>query len=237
MKSKILGHREHDVGVEVIDEQGHVHTVEVRWDGEVEHYADAYPHKREERTQEQQILMTQVEARAKYVAQQEFPEEDILDPMWDPAFLDRAVEALVNYEQSAFESEFRDFYDALRNPQQFAPEARRPTISKAFAVDSNNRIAHVGEVVIRYTDDHGDIEQYGTFPDQNTYELAVCILPPLDFEPGFTFEEDFPPMVVNHLMAHIRDIYRHMGEEPPEEYQVNGIGKLDFAGGGLEDHM
>lgn len=236
MDCNILGHREHDVGVEVIDEQGHVHTVEVRWDGEVEHYVDDYPHKREERTEEEQRIMSQVEVRAKYAAQQEFPEEDILDPMWDIHHLEAGLEALSRYPLDRFHEEFRDYYDALVNPGAYITDAdfdlNNVEVYKVFRF-RESELLDVAPVFLQYYDDAGEPHPVGTFPDYPEDEQIVCVIPPLEVPDDYEYEAQFHDLVVSHVMAQIRDLYFHMGEMPPEEYQIEGIGKLNIHGDGI----
>jgi hypothetical protein len=241
MQTEITGSdHEQGIGVNVFDEQNNRHWMAVTWDGTIrEHQQESYPHEPEDRTQEEQRIMSEVEARAKYAAQQEFPEEDILDPMWDPEHLDRGVEAVMNYPLEDFHAEFRDFYEGLREPTQFISDDRYVSegglVYKPIRVTDQNRIAEVGDVALRYRIDSGETEQVGTVVQYPLDELVYCCMPPLEFESHMSFKEDFHEVVTGHLMAQIRDLYLHMGEEPPDEYKVDGIGKMDIHGDGFGD--
>jgi hypothetical protein len=242
METEITGsHEEQGIGVDVYDENEKYHWVVVMWDGEIDvHETDDYPHNREERSHEEQVLMSQVEERAKYAAQMEFPDANILDPMWDPRHLERGLEALSNYPLDQFHRDFRDFYDRLAQPEGAIPDSHLPiqaiNIHKPFQIDADNRIVEVADVFFYYETGESESHVVGSPPDHWPDEETMdCMLPGLDFEDHVTFEEDFHEVLVVHLMAQIRDIYLNMGEEPPAEYRVEGIGKQDIYGyGALE---
>jgi hypothetical protein len=239
METNIIGHDKEDCGVEVFDERGNRHAVTLSWDGTVwEHGTDDYPHKREDRTQEEQRIMSQVEARAKYAAQQEFPDKDILDPMWDPEHLEAGLEALANYDLTEFHTEFRDFYDALNDPSEFIPhddfELGNIAVFKVFRFQKK-RIVDVAPVMIRHHINDTEAENFGELPDYPEDEQIVCSIPALDFDDDFEYEDDFQDIVVSHIMAQIRDLYLNMGETPPDRYLVEGIGKHDIHGDGIGD--
>ncbi|MDX5989807.1 MULTISPECIES: hypothetical protein [Haloferax] len=219
-----------------------MHKVEVGLDGEIIfHGNDIYPHKREDRTQDEQRIMSQVEVRARYAAQQEFPDADILAPMWDPDYLDRAVEAVLNYPLEDFRRDFRDFYEAICDVERFIddPEFKPDTevIYKFFRMNEDNRIVDVAPVAVRYSGPSGETRQTGDVsPYAEHHDDVFCQFGCVEFEDHVTFEEHFHGVVVGHLMAQIRDLYYHMGEMPPEEYQIEGIGKLDINGDGIGDN-
>ncbi|MFW5950101.1 MAG: hypothetical protein ACOCR6_01975 [archaeon] len=237
MNSEIYGHDEENCGVEVTDENGHLHSVLVNWDGSIDgHFVDEYPHEPEDRTDDEQRIMCQVEERARYAAQQEFPEAEILDPMWDPDHIDAGLEALISYSLDHFHEEFRDFYEALRDPAAFL---EKPTINlegimvlKVYRFQGGE-ILDVAPVFVREVLNEREANDYGTLPNYPEDEQIVCAIPALVFDEGFTYEERFHEMVVEHLMAQIRDLYLHMGEEPPAEYLVQGIGKINIHGDGI----
>lgn len=239
MDTNIIGHDEEDCGVEVFDERGNRHAVTMSWDGQVwEHGTGDYPHKREDRTEEEQRIMSQVEERAKYAAQQEFPEEDILEPMWDPEHIKRGIEALKAYQLDDFHREFRDYYKALQNPAKYASDPRESVvvesarIYKAFTITPDNRIDEIDDVALSYECQDGSDGSAGRVREMDD-SLIVCAMPALDIGADFDYEDEFHKLVITHLIAQIRDIYLHMGEEPPEEYKVQGVGKLNIHGDGI----
>lgn len=117
METGPLGHDEEDCGFEVIDEHGNRHTFQVGLDGEINfHGTDDYPHKREDRTDEEQRFMSQVEVRALYAAQKEFSDADILPFEYDPDELEKVASAIQTHPEDAYEQDFRAFYDAIQEP-------------------------------------------------------------------------------------------------------------------------
>ncbi len=239
MDAEIYGHDEANCGVEVTDENNYLHSVLVNWNGDIDgHYVDEYPHDPDDRTEEEQRIMSQVEERARYEAQQEFPEADILDPMWDPEHIDRGIEALVNHPLEQFHEEFRDFYEALDDPVAYLGESYDGveddsfTITKSYTLSPDDRIEVVDDVSISYRRTDGTAQRVGPFREPGE-GVVVCGMPWLEFNDDYNFEEEFHDLVVTHLLAQIRDIYFHMGEEPPDEYKVQGIGKRDIHGDGI----
>jgi len=239
MECEILGHREDDVGVEVIDEKGLVHTVEVGWDGEVVHFFDKedYPHDPEDRTEDEQRILFQVQERAKYEAQLEFPEEDILDPMWDPRHVESGLEALNNMSDEWFAEHFREFYEGLNDPAQFVDDPKMDIETAIVYYPFRFRDGEVidvstMEIAYQYEDRTGGDHYQATdnFPAE---ERLTLLLPRMDFKDHITFENDFRDIVNNHIMSQIRDIFRNMGETPPEVYQIEGFGKMDIHGDGV----
>ncbi|WP_228841643.1 MULTISPECIES: hypothetical protein [unclassified Haloarcula] len=182
--------------------------------------------------------MSQVEERAKYAAQQEFPEADILEPMWDPDHIKRGIEALKAYQLDDFHREFRDFYEALDDPAGYASEPRESVvvesarIYKAFTITPENRIDEVLDVVLSYERPDGSDGTVGQTRELDD-SLILCVIPALDIGEGFDYQEEFHKLVLTHLLAQIRDIYLHMGEEPPDEYKIQGVGKLNIHGDGI----
>ncbi|WP_233357387.1 hypothetical protein [Halococcoides cellulosivorans] len=178
--------------------------------------------------------MAQVEARAKYAAQREFPDADILHPMWDIDHLMRGVEAISNYPIGEFHRTFRDFYEALESPAEFVSDASRVDdrtweIHKSFTITPDNRIEDVLDVALVAATDDGDSIEVG--PEPTDYEYAITAgMPMMDFADDFDFEAEFHEIVVANLMAQVRDLYLHMGEQPPEEYQIEGFGKFSING-------
>lgn len=241
MDAEIIGHDKRDCGVKVVDERGHEHRLTINWDGAIrEHGGDegAYPHEPEDRTEEEQRIMSQVEERARYEAQREFEDADILDPMWDPEHVARGIDALADYQLEDFHDTFRDFYEALADPVAYAPDAAADVeldsvrVYKAFTITPDNRVDEIDDAAMSYELTDGSVRNVGRFrePDDS---LIVCLLPPLDFAHDFDYHEQFHEIVVGHLVAQIRDLYLHMGEEPPDEYKAEGIGKLDIHGDGI----
>ncbi|AEM58735.1 hypothetical protein HISP_16105 [Haloarcula hispanica N601] len=239
MKVEYLGKKQGRIGIKVIDEKSSVHKVEIGLDGEIVfHGNDDYPYQPEERSEEEQRIMSQVEERAKYAAQQEFPEEDILEPMWDPEHIKRGIEALKAYQLDDFHREFRDYYKALQDPAKYASDPRESVvvesarIYKAFTITPDNRIDEIDDVALSYECQDGSDGSAGRVREMDD-SLIVCAMPALDIGESFDYEDEFHKLVLTHLVAQIRDIYLDMGEEPPDEYKVQGVGKLNIHGDGI----
>jgi hypothetical protein len=237
---EVVGYDDEDIGIDVFDERDNKHALQVGYTGEIVfHGIDDYPHKPEDRTQEEQRIMSQVEARARYAAQQEFPDEDILDPMWDIEHLEAGLEALASYDLTEFHDQFRDFYEALADPGPFLDADQFDiddlVISKFFRF-RGGEIVDVAPVVVEHfhtKSDDSDVTYSAPVPEYPHDEQIVCSLPVLDFDDDFVYEDEFQDIVVSHIMAQIRDLYFHMGEMPPEQYQVEGMGKFDIHGDGI----
>ncbi|WP_181685385.1 hypothetical protein [Halorhabdus salina] len=238
METEFVDYDDEEIAILVTDERELNHQIAMDWSGAITyHGTDEYPHEPEDRTDDEQRIMSQVEERARYAAQQEFPEADILDPMWNIDHVERGIEALSNYPIEDFRRVFREYYDALRAPWDFIEEpAHDPEdelVLYPFAITEDNRIAEVGDVCIVYDQTDGTEEIVGEMATWEEYDRIVCILPSLDFGEGVTFEEGFHEIVLGHLMAVVRDLYLHMGESPPDEFNVEGIGKFDIHGDGI----
>ena len=223
METKILGHDNDAIGVEVYDVRSIRHIVNVEWDGNIEkHTRDegTYPKKRANRTLEEQKIMTQVESRARFAAQMEFPEEDILDPEWDPRELDRALQALETMHVEAFAEQFRTCYEMITSPESFGEVTAQTAqiIFQPFYVDANNDVTAVPRPVLQYKQ-RGEVlmteEEPGTF-DQPGTKFTVT-LPPMTFaEDEYEFPDGFQVFLIKHMGAKVRDVYIDMGEDPPE---------------------
>lgn len=232
MNAQILGHDKQAIGVEIYDQRDNRHTVNIKWDGDVEeHYIDDYPPARSKRTLEEQKIMTQVENRAKYAAQREFPEEDILNPELNPEEIERAIMALQRMHVDEFAEEFRTCYEMLTSPESFGEvtEGSARFIFQPFFIGEQNTVVSVPRPIIQYKKNG---ESRTTEADLNLLEnnpgtKFSADLPPLTFDDGdYEFPDGFQVFLIEHLGAQVRDAYRHMGEEPPEQYDYD----LDFPG-------
>ncbi|QPV64111.1 hypothetical protein I7X12_05660 [Halosimplex litoreum] len=229
MEVEILGQNDTEVGVEIFDGRQIGHVVHVGWDGEIKkHYADDYPKYREGRTFEQQRIMTQVEARAKLAAQREFPEAEIVNPEWIPEEVERGIEALQTMHVDDFAEQFETCYEMVTAPERFedVTEETAQIITQPYIVDEDNDIEFVPTPIIQYRKDgevqttHRDsrMSKYDTSPGYPAKKFTIT-LPPMEFREGdYEFPDGFQVFLVEHMMAKIRDIYRHVGEEPPEPY-------------------
>lgn len=230
-----LGQNDEEIGVQVFDERDIEHVVHVTRDGAVsEHYADVYSHKVEDRSEQEQRIMSQVEGRAKYAAKREFEEADILEPMWDVPHLEAGLEALSRYSLGKFHREFRDFYDALDDPGAF--------ITGEFDIEDV-------EVSNSYHSREGSSSTSGTSPSGTSPATAPpTTTAPSRVSPRGTQRLHSPGVGVRRRLR-LRGVVpgsRHSaspgvdsgllpprGRDAPEEYQVEGIGEFDIHGDGL----
>ncbi|QPV64113.1 hypothetical protein I7X12_05670 [Halosimplex litoreum] len=234
MEANILGQDDQGCGVEVFDENNNRHSISINWGGTIhKHSTENYPLQPENRTPDEQRIMTQVEERAKYAAQQEFPDAEILHPMWDPAHVEAGLRSLASYDVEAFHEEFREFYEAIQDPKEYVqdPEMDEPTavVNKPLRF-SDDQLVDVADLVVEYQLETGQDRVVGSYPSWPTEETLVLHLPKVELAEDFVYEDQMEDVVVSHVMAQIRDIYLNMGEDPPEEYRVEGIGKLHIVG-------
>lgn len=233
MDTEIADHDSEGLGVRVYDEYDIEHQIALDWDGKVTyHGVNEYPQQPADRTDEEQLLMSQVEVRARFAANEHF-DAQILDPDWDPAYFKRARTALMKYPDERFHAEFRDFYDAVQAPEEFVDDPRHEpggeAIYKSFGITEGDEIGTVDDLLIQYNTG-ASASEVGSLQTDEEYDRVVCALPRTEFTEDTTFEGDFRGLLITHLGCQIRDIYRHMGEQPPEEYQMEGPGKLSILG-------
>jgi hypothetical protein len=158
--------------------------------------------------------------------------------MWDIKHIERGSQVLTHYQLEDFHRDFRDFYDALRDPTQFATDPPEQLqldgvrAYNAFTITPDDTIDTIADVAISSETTDGTIRNVVPFRDPSP-DLVVCILPAVEFDPSFDYHDEFHQIVLGHLAAQVRDCYLHMGEEPPDEYKVEGIGKLDIHGDGV----
>lgn len=227
MQCEILGHTDEDIGVEITDENGIEHIVEVEWDGGIRHFVDEYPDKPEDRTKEEQRIMTQAEHRARYAAQKEFPDADILPPSQLPEVVERAIEATQQMDAERFAEEFWELYDAIENTEDHLPEGvsaeQASCIAFAFTITPDNEYGESGDVDILYRGNDGEVRstaQPDGFLENDAYAM-------LYFSPGgFPYEVEYPDEFFQEVQANlvfqVRDLLERMGRDIPETYQVKG---------------
>ncbi|WP_146418385.1 hypothetical protein [Haloarcula hispanica] len=210
------------------------------WDGNVtNHGQDVYPLDASERTDEQERLMQQVRVRAEYAAHAHFEDEEIIeDPAWLPGEIERAMEVIRTLPTETFAEHFREYYDAVRDHtgERIDDDVQSvDRVRKHIYISADNEFVDSSETSIQYTDTSGETRvTVESATDPPSADRFVVTLPPLTIErDDFEFPESFQALVVSNLMCQIRDIYLNMGEEPPTEYQVEGIGKTTTLHDGL----
>jgi len=158
--------------------------------------------------------------------------------MWDPDHIEKGIEAFANYPDEQFLDEFRPLYDAMRDPSKFIddpdmdPETVVANLSLHFR---DSQIIDVSDLVLQYKRTDGSQHTTGSVRSvPNDRELLIS-LPHAEFADHFDYREQFQGLVLSHFMAQIRDIYLNMGEDPPPEYQVEGVGKLSIVGDDVDN--
>ncbi|WP_181685383.1 hypothetical protein [Halorhabdus salina] len=228
METEITGsHPDQGIGVNVYDENGHYHWLAIMWDGLVDaHETDDYPLEPADRTDDEQRIMTQVKERAKLAAQQEFSDADILTAEWKPAELDRAMLALEKLHVDDFAEKFRDCYRMLTDPAsepEVQEEESAEILHQPFLVNDDDEVAYVPTPVLQYRGDDGEVKfthkesRYEELLGEPHLTKFTITLPPIRFKDGdYEFPDGFQIFIIEHLLAQLRDVYRHVGEEPPE---------------------
>jgi len=203
------------------------------------HGQDVYPLDASERTDEQERLMQQVRVRAEYAAHAHFEDEEIIeDPAWLPGEIERAMEVIRTLPTETFAEHFREYYDAVRDHtgERIDDDVQSvDRVRKLIHISDENEFIGSSATTIQYTDKSGETQVTNQDVDEPAHaDSHVVTLPPLTIErDDFEFPESFQALVVSNLMCQIRDIYLNMGEEPPTEYQVEGIGKTTTLHDGL----
>jgi len=243
MKAEIIGIREGVIGVEVVDPQGNPHLIELAVDNDTAddfHGQDVFPTNPSDRSGEQERIMNQVFARARFEAHTQ-TEYDILRSGWDPRALRRGIDAIETMSVEKFDTLFYEYYKSLLDPTalrdeygitddstEFDGEPRVALVIKSICIDEHNEYVTDHPLFIFYTAEDLDVN-YTAGPDptcsDRTTEIPV-MLPPFDGYPeDLIYPEDFRGLLINNLICQIRDIYRNMGEQPPDQYDINGFGK------------
>lgn len=220
MQARIAGTTDEVIGVQLWDNEGREHRVELTYDGDVElHQQDAFPHTKDQRSAEQEEVMQQVRLRAKYAAHFE-TDADTLSPDWNPELLETAIGVLEDLDRSTFDQHFREYYREVQEPSVDAPLERIHLIAKGLRIEQG-RLVDTGPVAYLVEDASGQLAWHG---EDNVESNVILHVPPLEID--FQFGERFREYLVHHLKCQIRDVFVNMGEQPPEEYQVDGYGKL-----------
>ncbi|ELY94903.1 hypothetical protein C482_17558 [Natrialba chahannaoensis JCM 10990] len=245
MKAEIIGTEDGIIGVKVIDPRGNQHLVEIDVedeDTEDLHAQESYPLDASERTQEQERIMNQVAARARFEAHTQTKYE-ILRDGWDPHQLRRGIDALENLPSEKFDEAFREYYHALINPEktkekygiiegsvEFPGKPQIVLIMKGFCINEDNEVVNVlPGLFVYYSNEHAE-KNYTTGTSASCSDSLTQItpmVPPFKDPPDddFVYPEDFRGFMIHNLICQIRDIYLNMGEDPPEQYDIQGFGK------------
>lgn len=228
METSIIGHDDEDVGVRVHDREGVEHVISVGWDGDIiEHGVSEYPNDAADRTDYEDAVIRWAQASAAYAVHREM-DADIIPPNLLPEKVAEAITAIQALSDDEFREKFYDYYEALQDPPVDAPIDDVALLIKGMEIRDGPEVGRVTNVRV-YADADGD----GEFDAHNVigeddFSTQALHMPPQEIE--WDFGERFREAIVHHLKCQIRDLYIHVGEDPPEEYAVDGYGKLDVNG-------
>ncbi|UIO99753.1 hypothetical protein Hbl1158_14715 [Halobaculum sp. CBA1158] len=227
MNVSILGTADDRVGVRVVDNEGEVHKVVVmEGDGEISTHEspDDWPASFDDLSDERKQTVHHVQRRAQYEAHWEGGLE-VFDPNWDPRVIADGIEVIQSLSDDEFARLFRQTYHRLRDPAVGAePEAIDVITQLIYLTPDRRSIEHVSDVLVLVERAPDEYEWVGQQPSRGRVADLAIELPQLNFE--FEFSERFREFLIHHFRCQIRDIYFSMGEEPPEECQVDGHGKM-----------
>lgn len=221
MKAEITGWEDDQVGVYVYDAQDRQHGVVFNPDGSIAHHQipEPIPLETADRTDAEKQLLDEIRHRARFEAHTQ-TECDLIQPSWDPQSIRRIIDVIEQLPADDFEQHFHSTYHQLQDPPHLPIENIDVLVKKLkFA---NNAFTTSDLLVVGIEDDEYSFVNKEAEPDWDAD--AVIALPPMQFD----FEFDgFRGYLIHHLKCQIRDIYTQMGEQPPEDCQLEGLGKLE----------
>ncbi|WP_049919995.1 hypothetical protein [Halobiforma nitratireducens] len=244
MKAVITGESER-VGVNLLDNNGVEHVVEMTFDGEIKyHQQDGYPDKAAERTHSEGEHVGHARKYAQYYVAQETDYDTIPWDLNADRFADvrQALQALSTDDIEHFFGDLRDqsLSHYRDDPDVDVGEMTRPHELPAEMIGSDDAVRYKQEI---YLDDTGSIEAvsgigleyyvargertttwHGDSPDREP-DAAVDVVPAPLIDPA-----SFRDYLDYNLRCQIRDCYLMRGMEPPEQYRVLGHGQYRFTG-------
>ena len=150
---------------------------------------------------------------------------EVLISAKDPKEIDWALQALETMPVDSFAEQFRTCYEMITSPESFGEVTARTAqiIFQPFYVGADNDVTAVPRPVLQYKR-NGEVlmteEEPGTF-DQPGTKFTIT-LPPMTFADGeYEFPDGFQIFCIEHMGAKIRDVYIDMGEEPPEQVDID----------------
>lgn len=218
--------------VEIFDNDGAEHHLVVRDDGSIpEHATEAYPTDATDRTEDEERTIRQVRSRALYAVHTQTG----LSPLESndiPSLLEHCAEEIRELSPEAFADLFQPLYDTVRDID--AAKSTRDISSEVLWVtysvclEADNRLMRVAKRpnLVYRTDD--SVAQTGPVPGTQcpgeTTPVVVVLVSEF-FDAEIAFPEEFQEIVVTNLRCQARDVFRGMGEEPPERFDIEGPGK------------
>jgi len=245
MKAVITGENDERVGVNLRDNNGVEHVIEMEFDGEIKyHECDAYPDKADKRTNPESENVEQARRYAQYYVSQE-TKHDTLPWDIDADRFEDARQALADLSIEEIETYFGDLLDQSLSHYEGDPDVdigdtTRPEALPEEMIGGEDAVVYKQEI---YLDDNDEIEAVsgigimhyvargerrtdwrGDTPDREP-DARVEIFPAPLVDPA-----SFRDYLMYNLRCQSRDCYLMMGVEPPEEYRVLGHGQYRFTG-------
>lgn len=221
MEAQIAGKDNESAGVQVFDDLDREHQVVIAPDGKIlEHVGpDGVT------TEEDGELIDAVQVFARYTAHWE-TDFDIIDHPWDPGVIRQGIEAIRSLSDGQFRELFEQTYYELQDPSTDAPIDDVEVLYQGIYLAEDGSIREVTGVMVGVTPPGGEFRWMNPeASDKDQMADFTVNLPPYEFD--FPFGERFREFLIHHLKCQIRDIYHEMGQKPPEDCRVDGIGKME----------
>ncbi|WP_169317770.1 hypothetical protein [Halovivax asiaticus] len=235
MKAVLTGEVDSVVGVNLRDNNGAEHILDVRKDdGSIPaHQQDGYPDKADERTSKGNEMVRQARDYAKWYVAQE-TEYDTVPWYLNTGRLKTVRDAVGKCSEEELDHHFGQFYRQLAGeykshveqplpnpvPEDEAIDRYREYKYDIYLTADESEIETTSGIHVMYYAGKGDpriIDGHDPYsdrkPDGRLEHVAI------DLE-----RDQFATFLDYHLRCQIRDSYLSRGEEPPEEYRVLGPG-------------
>lgn len=235
MRAKIIGEDDHDIGVEVVDNEQVDHHIEFhKNNGEIYAHDHDYPDDNE-LTPEQKEELHQARNYARYYVSTEteygpFETKTRIDS------LEQVRKTITGLSDEEFEAHFSDLWrQVLGNHPDIEPPVEFPSsvglndfvlFEVDIYLDDDGQLAAVSDIHQTYYDEQmTQIEQRNDDPFENrTPDATLQVV--RDLIPSLTVFQEY---IDYHLRCQLRDCYHEMGVEPPAEYRVLGRGDHEIA--------
>ncbi|ELY94906.1 hypothetical protein C482_17573 [Natrialba chahannaoensis JCM 10990] len=218
MEADVIGLDSPGVAIQVIDHRDYTHHLLFDWDGQlIGHVQDRFTEEDQTDLQPAKIL-ERVRFRARNVGHHE-TDAKLLSAIFDWVVLENAIDVLHGLDQSAIMEHFMDFLEAIREPPVDDVEF---TALYLYLDDANKELIDRSDPVTFYFEDQDLVHTPVSL--EREPDVYVTISP---LTRPFACDHTFRDLIVYQLKCQIRDLYYMQGGQPPEQYQVDGIGLHD----------
>ncbi|GAB3039244.1 hypothetical protein [Natronobiforma cellulositropha] len=188
------------------------------WDGEfIGHVQDRFAEEVQTDPEPAKIL-DRVRFRARNVGHHE-TDAKLLSPIFDWVVLEEAIDVLEDLDLSAIMGHFMDFLEAIRDPPVDNVEF---TALYLHLDDANEELIDQSDPVTFYFEDQDLVHTSVSL--EREPDVYVTISP---LTRPFACDHAFRDLIVHQFKCQIRDLYYRQGGQPPEQYQVDGVGIHD----------